>query len=162
LDPADPRQVRMRGLLTHLTGHHAPRWAHRAADRHQPSARSTGPTTTVISLWSRAGFRIGPSETREGIALVVARGPEVFLVATVGQRVVGAVLGAFDGRRGWIYHLAVAEDRQRSGVGRLLLDEVERRLRAKGCLKVNLLVAPENAGVVPFYERLGYSQDELV
>ncbi|HZS88537.1 MAG TPA: hypothetical protein VFE42_13765 [Chloroflexota bacterium] len=39
---------------------------------------------------------------------------------------------------------------------------MERRLRAKGCEKVNLLIEPTNAQVLSFYEHLGYARDELV
>ena len=72
------------------------------------------------------------------------------------------MLGAFDGRRGWIYHLAVAPGSRRAGTGASLLTELERRLGSKGCLKVNLLIEPENAGVTEFYEHLGYRRDELI
>ena len=40
--------------------------------------------------------------------------------------------------------------------------ELERRLRAKGCVKINLLVEPENADVIPFYERLGFHPRSLI
>ena len=38
--------------------------------------------------------------------------------------------------------------------------ETERRLRERGCLKVNLQVMPDNEGVVQFYEGLGFSVEE--
>jgi ribosomal protein S18 acetylase RimI-like enzyme len=116
----------------------------------------------VLWLWRATGIQVGPSETPEALARKLERDPELFLVAESAGDVVGAVLGAFDGRRGWIYHLAVRTDHERHGIGRALLDAVETRLRALGCLKVNLLVEPDNAAVVPFYERLGYGRDDLI
>jgi len=116
----------------------------------------------VVALWDSAGLTVGPSESVEGLQLKLERDRDLFLVAELDGRVGGAVLGAFDGRRGWIYHLAVDERHRYQGTGRVLLNELERRLRARGCVKVNLLVAADNAGVVPFYERLGYRSDELV
>ena len=47
-------------------------------------------------------------------------------------------------------------------MGRRLLEEVERRLRASGCRKANLLIEPSNARVQGFYEVLGYARDELI
>jgi len=116
----------------------------------------------VLAIWRDAGFTIGPSETRDGIALRIQRDPELFLVAELEGAVVGAVMGAFDGRRGWVYHLAVRADHQRRGIGRALLSEVEDRLRAIGCVKVNLVVAATNAAVVPFYEARDYRSDDLI
>src|SRR5438093_196630 len=70
----------------------------------------------VLRLWSEAGFRIGPSETRAGIELKRRRDPDLFLVAAVDETIEGAVLGGFDGRRGWVYHLAVAPGYRNRGV----------------------------------------------
>jgi ribosomal protein S18 acetylase RimI-like enzyme len=69
---------------------------------------------------------------------------------------VGTALGAWDGRRGWIYHLAVADDHRRAGLGRRLVHEVERKLRALGCPKVNVVVREGNEGGAAFWGELGY------
>ena len=116
----------------------------------------------VVAIWRDAAFTIGPSETRDGLALRLERDPQLFLVAELDGEVVGAVMGAFDGRRGWVYHLAVRADHQRLGIGRALLSEVENRLRAIGCIKVNLVVQATNAAVVPFYEAQDYGKDDLI
>ncbi|MCB0120582.1 MAG: GNAT family N-acetyltransferase, partial [Anaerolineales bacterium] len=42
------------------------------------------------------------------------------------------------------------------GVGALLLDEVEKRLQSKGCLKCILHVLEDNVGAMDFYERQGW------
>lgn len=42
------------------------------------------------------------------------------------------------------------------------MDELERRLRALGATKLNLLVEQGNAGVADFYRRLGYAPDDLL
>ena len=41
---------------------------------------------------------------------------------------------------------------RQQGVGSLLMDEVERRLKAKGCLKCYLMVADDNDNAMRFYE----------
>ena len=118
--------------------------------------------TAVRRLWKAAGLEIGRSDTRAEIERTRRRDPGLFLVAADGRRVVGVVLGRFDGRRGWIHHLAVDPVRRREGVGARLVRELERRLQRAGCPKVNLHVTPANAGVVPFYERLGYRTNEIL
>ncbi len=75
-------------------------------------------------------------------------------------RVIGVIMGAWDGRRGWIHHLAVDDAYRNRGVGTALVNAVEERLRAMGCLKVNLLVRRENQAAIRLYRRLGY--DDMV
>jgi len=90
------------------------------------------------------------------------RQPELFLVATAGTEVVGTTLAGYDGHRGWLYRVAVAPEHQRRGVGRALVEEAEQRLRQLGCPKINLQIEGENAGVVRFYERLGYAVEDRI
>lgn len=101
-------------------------------------------------------------DDQDGLTAQMERGPELFLVAEEDSRIVGAVLGRFDGRRGWVNHLAVAPDRQGQGLGSALMKELDLRLQAAGCQKVNLLIEPTNVQVQGFYERLGYARDDLI
>lgn len=116
----------------------------------------------VRRLWRDAGLGVSPSDRRSEIERARRRDPDLFLVAERGGRLAGAVLGRFDGRRGWVNHLAVTEAFRRLGIGHRLMVELERRLAAKGCPKVNLHVVPSNERVLRFYERLGYHRRELV
>ena len=117
----------------------------------------------VVDLWLRAGIKVGPSDSRAGISQRLQRDEDLFLVALdANEQVIGAVLGGFDGRRGWVNHLAVEPQLQRAGVGKALLETIEERLRARGCLKVNLLVAGTNTQVLGFYEKQGFQRDDVV
>lgn len=117
---------------------------------------------TVLALWQsmETGVHVGRSDAPGEIEKKLTRDPDLFLVAEAGEKLVGAVLGGFDGRRGLIYHLAVAEEYRRQGVGAQLMDEVEKRLREKGCLKCYLLVLNGNDSAARFYEHLGWSEME--
>jgi ribosomal protein S18 acetylase RimI-like enzyme len=68
----------------------------------------------------------------------------------------------WDGRRGWMNHLAVAPEYRRKRLGSKLVAELEARLKAKECEKLNLFIAAANAKVQPFYEIIGYNRDDLV
>ena len=113
----------------------------------------------VLTLWRNAepGVHLGRSDTPEALRLKLARDPELFLVAEDGERLVGAVIGAFDGRRGMVYHLAVDAAMRGQGIGSALMAELERRLMQLGCVKGYLLVVPENAAVVAWYARRGWT-----
>ncbi len=114
----------------------------------------------VRGFWEAAGpgIRLGPSDTFAELQRKLTRDPDLFVVAMSGKRLVGAVLGGWDGRRGYVYHLAVDTGRQRSGIGSALLAELEGRFRLKGCSRLNLLVAGGDEGAVAFYERLGWER----
>ena len=92
----------------------------------------------------------------------MARDPDLLLVAVEGDRVIGTVMGGYDGHRGWIYSMAVDESQRHRRVGSVLMGEIEKELKALGCMKVNLQVVPSNSGVVRFYERLGFSVEDRI
>lgn len=100
-----------------------------------------------------------PVSRGDEIARKRERDPELLLVAELSGRVVGTVMGGYDGRRAYIYRLAVASDCRRRGVGRLLVAELERRFRALGAVKINLLVYRENEPARKFWAELGYPED---
>jgi ribosomal protein S18 acetylase RimI-like enzyme len=120
-----------------------------------PSARS---------LWENAGsgIHVRSSDEPEEIQKKLQRDPDLFLVAEAEGKVVGTVIGGFDGRRGIIYHLAVSAASRQHGIGSLLMDEVERRLKAKGCLKCYLMVTAENKNAMHFYERRGWEPMDAI
>ena len=117
----------------------------------------------VLDLWSTAGegVHLSPSDQPEEIRKKLQRDADLFLVAEDDDKIVGAVLGGFDGRRGMVYHLAVARHLRRKGVGKKLMAELESRLRVKGCLKYYLLVTRDNQEAHDFYSELGWERMDL-
>jgi ribosomal protein S18 acetylase RimI-like enzyme len=69
-------------------------------------------------------------------------------------------MGAWDGRRGWIYHVATAKSHRRAGVARRLVEHVERALRDLGAPKVNVLVRNDNDDGRELWKELGYAPGE--
>lgn len=112
----------------------------------------------VIRLWRaiEKGIHLGQSDEPEEIQKKLERDPDLFLVAELDDNIIGSVIGGFDGRRGLIYHLAVAVSFRGHGIGSRLMDEVETRLRSKGCLKCYLLVTVDNQEAMEYYERHGW------
>lgn len=108
-------------------------------------------------LWAEAGFRsLGDDDL--SLARMARRNPGLLLVAAEGSRIVGSALGAWDGRRGWIYHVATAASHRRRGIATQLLDRVERGLRDLGCPKVSVLVRDQNEDGRAFWLGRGYEQ----
>ena len=118
----------------------------------------------VFELWRgiEKGVHVGRSDTLAEIGKKIDRDPDLFLVAESAGNIVGSVIGGFDGRRGLIYHLAVASTFRGQGVGSRLMDAVEVRLRAKGCLKCYLLVTVDNSEVEGYYLHRGWQEMDQV
>jgi ribosomal protein S18 acetylase RimI-like enzyme len=94
--------------------------------------------------------------------VALAQDPGGLLLLEMEGTLAGAVMAGYDGHRGWVNYLAVDPGRQGQGLGRLLMSEAEKYLRARGCPKVNLQVRTSNEQAVAFYQRLGYRVDEAV
>ena len=118
---------------------------------------------TVRALWQAAGLILRPGDELEDVKLKLQRDPDLFLVAEQVDEIVGSVIGGWDGRRGWIYHLAVKPEHQRKGIGVGLVREVERRLVTKGAKKVNAQVYKWNERSSEFFRAIGYeTQPDLM
>jgi ribosomal protein S18 acetylase RimI-like enzyme len=117
----------------------------------------------VYTLWEEAGpgIHLRRSDTLEEIGKKSMRDPDLFLVAEIGGRLIGSILGGFDGRRGIMYHLAVQHDFRNRGIASRLVEELERRLKSKGCLRYYLLVTKDNQNAIDFYEKRGWQRMEL-
>ncbi|WP_084077978.1 GNAT family acetyltransferase [Demequina sp. NBRC 110057] len=116
-------------------------------------------TDAVVALWEEC-FPDDPArnEPRGVIERKLARDPDLFWVATDGDAVVGALLGGYDGYRGWLYHLAVTAERRGEGIARRLVERAVLELETLGCVKVNLQVRRSNSMVVGLYEAVGFEE----
>jgi ribosomal protein S18 acetylase RimI-like enzyme len=112
----------------------------------------------VSQLWRRSGIEIRPGDNKEELRRKLERDSDLFLVAEDDSRIVGSVMGAWDGRRGWIYHLAVDPRFRRKHIARKMLLEVERRMKDKGVPRVNAMVYLWNGPSLNLFENLGYKR----
>ena len=112
----------------------------------------------VYALWmscKNMGFN-NLDDSREGVARLLRRNPATSFVAFEDERLAGVILSGQDGRRGYIYHMAVGEDFRRRGVATALLDRCLEALRAEGINKVALLVFRYNDAGNAFWEKQGF------
>jgi ribosomal protein S18 acetylase RimI-like enzyme len=117
----------------------------------------------VIALWNEALRDAAPhNDPATAIRNKLAVERDLFFVAALEGAVVGTVMGGYDGHRGWVYSLAVQPQLRRHGVGSALVRHLEQALAGRGCMKINLQVRTSNAGVVAFYEKLGYAVEPII
>ena len=118
----------------------------------------------IYALWLRSsGMGLNNlDDSREGIAGFLRRNPTTCLVAQEGERVVGVILAGNDGRRGYLYHTAVAPDCRHRGIGSALVQAVLDALAAEGIRKVALVVFSRNQAGNAFWESQGFTvRDDL-
>ena len=113
----------------------------------------------AVALWSEIdSVEICEGDSREEVAEYLKRNPGLSRVAEADGKIVGAVMCGHDGRRGWIYHLAVARAYRGRGVGKMLLDDCVRGLREAGLKRAIILVEGENAAGQKFWLREGWEE----
>ena len=111
----------------------------------------------AIALWSGLeGIEICEGDSREEMTEYLRRNPGLSRVAEADGKIVGVALCGHDGRRGWIYHLAVAPSHRRRKVGQHLLDACVNGLRAAGLKRAIILVAGDNPAGHEFWLRNGW------
>ncbi len=119
----------------------------------------------AIQLWqSLPGLGLSSADQQDAIARFLEKNPSTCFIALDGEKVIGTVLGGSDGRRGYLYHLAVQEEYQRLGLGRQLSEACIAALKSEGLQKCHIFVISSNLEGLRFWERLGWilRQDILV
>jgi len=112
----------------------------------------------VLELWrSTPGIGLTDSDSAPAIANFFARNQDLSLVVVLPDgAVVGAVLCGHDGRRGFLYHLAVAEGHRRQGYARLLVTGCLARLAKLGIEKCSVHLFADNGDGRAFWLHNGW------
>jgi ribosomal protein S18 acetylase RimI-like enzyme len=113
----------------------------------------------VIALWKRtSGLGLSGVDSLEGIGKFLERNPGLCFVCEKEKNILGTILCGHDGRRGYIYHLAVDEKYRKRGIGRQLTELSLDALRLLGIVKCHLFVYLNNNEAELFYDRMGWQK----
>ena len=113
----------------------------------------------AVSLWrSLPGLGLSGADEESQIHEFLDKNPSTCFVAVEKEKIIGTVLGGNDGRRGYIYHLAVDLNYQRSGIGKTLVGWCLDSLRAAGLQKCHIFVISDNTEGKKFWEHTGWTQ----
>lgn len=113
----------------------------------------------VYKLWINTpgmGFN-NMDDSRGGIEKFLKRNPSTCFVAEDENRIVGAILGGHDGRRGFIYHTAVSAMHRKKGIGSMLVKNVMIAFKAEGINKAALVAFEKNTDGNAFWEKMGFT-----
>ncbi|WP_221028785.1 GNAT family N-acetyltransferase [Actomonas aquatica] len=100
----------------------------------------------ALTLWrATPGIGLTSSDEPDQLRQFLQRNPGCSFVAIdASESLAGTVLCGHDGRRGFLYHLAVAPAHRRHGLGRLLAETALGRLRRNGITRVTAHVYAAN------------------
>ena len=114
---------------------------------------------SLVALWDSSCLSYKPQgrDSHACIEWQIQQPNTIYLVAELNGKMVGAIFGTHDGRKGWINRLAVAPDNQRQGVARQLVDAVERHLSSMGINIIACLIEEWNHDSTQVFEKLGYT-----
>jgi ribosomal protein S18 acetylase RimI-like enzyme len=118
---------------------------------------------SVLELWAR-GRSLAASlpDDAHSVQRLLERDRSSLLVAELDDRVVGALIAAWDGWRGNMYRLTVEQRHRRSGIGSLLIEAGERLLRKRGARRVSAIVGAGEEAAKALWDSAGYEHDPEV
>ncbi|BAU29660.1 putative N-acetyltransferase YhbS [Aneurinibacillus soli] len=116
----------------------------------------------ITRIWEETGLEQTETETLDALARQLAWDSDLVMIAEYEGQVAGVIVGTIDGTRGYFYRLAVDPKLQGHGLGRKLVEALEKRFRQRGVTRVFIMVNQDNKKVLPFYSSLGYDIKEYI
>jgi len=112
----------------------------------------------AIALWtSLPGMGLSGADQESEIEKFLKKNPFTCWVAEDNGVIAGTILGGNDGRRGYIYHLAVSRDKHNQGIAKTLLDHCLGAFTKAGIQKCHLMVYHDNHAGISFWEHAGWA-----
>lgn len=116
----------------------------------------------VYALWEKTngvGIR-SLDDSEDGVHKFLKRNPFTCFVSIVDERIVGVIMCGHDGRRGYIYHLAVDVLYRKNGIGKALVSSAIESLKKEKINKVALVVLEKNDVGNKFWDSQGFVKRE--
>lgn len=112
----------------------------------------------IIEIWDSSKLPYKPEgrDSKEAIKKQMEEFGDLFLGAEVNGRLVGVIIGSWDGRKGWLNRIAVEPAFQGMGIAKMLTSACEEALRERGARIFAMLIEDNNENSLKLAERMGY------
>jgi ribosomal protein S18 acetylase RimI-like enzyme len=111
----------------------------------------------MLALWkSSPGIEVDEDDEKRNLRIYLRRNPGLCYVACDEKKLVGTVKCGQDGRRGYLFHLAVHEDYRKKGIAKALISKSLLNLRRQGIRKCNCYVFDSNKSALNFWRHNGW------
>lgn len=115
----------------------------------------------IYELWSNTpGMGISDADSYEYIDKFLLRNKGLSFVCRHEDKIIGTILCGHDGRRGYIYHVTVAEKFRGRGIGQMLVEKSLQKLKEEGINKCHLFVFCDNELGNAFWNAKGWIKRE--
>jgi ribosomal protein S18 acetylase RimI-like enzyme len=129
--------------------------------RLQIAPLSAADVPDLVALWREAGLTRPWNNPDDDARLALAGPSSAILGGWIEGRLAASVMVGWDGHRGAVYYLAVAEAHRGQGFGRRLMQAAEAWLAQFNAPKLNLMVRTDNAAAHGFYDQLAYEREAV-
>lgn len=117
---------------------------------------------TMTTLWkATAGVRLVAADSREGIGAFLDRNPGMSIVCTDRGELIGTAMCGHDGRRGYLYHVAVKPEYRGKGIGTALVQTCLDALMKAGIDKCHVFVLADNGIGNAFWKTLWMRREDI-
>ncbi|NMC47115.1 MAG: GNAT family N-acetyltransferase [Chloroflexi bacterium] len=111
----------------------------------------------ALALWQRtAGMGLSAADEKQEIEKFLKKNSTLCFAAFNGEALIGTILCGEDGRRGYLYHLAVDEAYRKTGIGKRLVEYSLKALKETGIQKCHLFVIADNKTGISFWDHIGW------
>lgn len=114
---------------------------------------------SIYNLWTNTpGMGLNSvDDSKEGIEKFLKRNPSTCFIAEENEKIVGVIMAGNDGRRGYIYHIAVLPEFRGKHIAKTLVENAMAALEKEGITKVALVVFEKNQNGNGFWEKIGFT-----
>jgi len=115
---------------------------------------------SLIALWKEGNIPYRPQgrDSKKNIRWQLQQTNCLYFVAEDEGKMVGAILGTHDGRKGWINRLIIISSYRQKGIAKRLIEEIEHRLAIVGINIVACLIEDWNTASMQVFKQLGYTK----
>ncbi len=115
----------------------------------------------LFNLWKKMeGMGLSSADNRKNIKKYLKRNAGFSFAAFKDDKLVGSLLAGHDGRRGYLYHLAVHPDFRRKGIAKNLVNQSIKKLKKEGIEKCHVFIFKNNELGKKFWDSVGWKLRE--
>ena len=110
----------------------------------------------LLELWKNtSGVKVREDDNKEGFLRLLHRNDGCSFLAMKDGNIVGSILCGIDGKRAYIYHMAIKSEYRNQQIGTRLVSMVQEKAKEFGVSKCSFVIFKDNYSGEQFWKSLG-------